>query len=259
MISPEQARDQFRKYAKWGLLALTVLAAPVIYMVAINLVEMIWAVTAVGVSIGVIYGFAPAFIDWIGNMRFKMVAAVAAANPVETMQSIYAEKVDELKQQEDAITEVDTQYRNVRNTANGLLKSDPEEAPAYVAIADKMKEGLDEMNTEYDGTASALTDYKKQVDKARRLWNAQLAINKALNVSEAARVNVFRDIKNDVAFDAINTNLNKAFARLDTAVKRRKGMVQTTVTVSEPKQITTGAIPVVPSQLINSKEKVKNG
>ena len=258
MITPEQAREQWRKYAKYGLMVLGVILAPTIYTIAVGVVEATFAVAAAIVSLGVVWSMAPAFIDWVGNMRMKAVIAVAEANPIETMLSIYSQKSDELSQHDEAIQEFDTQYRNVAKMVNDLQKSDPEESKTYVEMRDRMGEGLRELQDEHTTAVGELKQFKNQIDKAQRIYKVALAMNAALASSQTAQAAVFTDIKKQVAFDTVSTNLNRAFARLDSTIaKRKNNNFSMTVTPVPVAALPEAPIEGVITNIASIRERVK--
>lgn len=219
-ITDPESKRKLYTYLAEGVFAIVVLglAAPFLYS-ALEGAILLAALGAVGL---LTWGFAAPFGQWVANKRIAALKAVIEANPIETMETIYAQKVGELNAQSKAITEVDTQYRNVQNMVAGLKKTDPAEAVQYQDIVDKIHEGLTQMEADYDYADGQLKEYKGQIDKAERLWKVAVAINTALAVSEKARADVFRDIKQKVAFDTVTTNLNRAFAKLDTSVREHR-------------------------------------
>jgi hypothetical protein len=103
-----------------------------------------------------------------------------------------------------------------------LLKTDPVEAQTYAEVVNKIKAGLDAMEEDYSLADKQLKAFKGQIDKAQRIWNVAVAINKAIAVSAKLQADVFRDIKQQVAFDTVTTNLNRAFANLDSSVRKHR-------------------------------------
>lgn len=219
IVDPETRRKGIENLVKAGL-AIVFFAATASYAWLALEGMIAWACVGGGLMAAWVLG--PAIAERAANWRIAQLKAAVEANPIEAMQNIYGSKLSELQAQSTAITEVDTQYRNVQGMVEGLKKTDPEEAKSYIIIVDKIHEGLGSMETDYAYADSQLKQYKGQIDKAQRIWNVAVAINKALAVSEKARADVFRDIKQQVAFDTVTTNLNRAFAKLDTSVREHK-------------------------------------
>lgn len=241
MESPDEQKAKVVRYVKWGAMALVaVLVAPITYAAAISVIEATVAIGAAVITIGVIWTATPVVSDWLGNMRMKAVIALAEANPIETMVIIYSQKASELATHQDAITEFDTQYRNVDKMVTDLTKTDPEESKSYADMRDKMRVGLDELRHEQTDASAELKTFKNQIDKAQRIYKVALAMNKALVSSQSAQAAVFMDIKKQVSFDTVTTTLNKSFAKLDSAIENRRNNAMNLVPTT--KQITGGPV-----------------
>ena len=227
---PESQRAFLKKAATYGTLGL---AAAALAPIALWMVQGLIAWAALGIAFLVIANFAPAVGDWFANMRIKALVAIAEANPIETMQALYTEKSSELNRQAEAVRDFETEYRNVRDLVKGLEKTDPEEAVEYAQMAAQMGESLEALKTEQNFASEALTDFSKQIDKARRIYKVAQAMNKALESSQSAQAKVFAEIKEKVAFDKVRTDLNRAFANLNMAVERRRQNALPTVEVKQ--------------------------
>lgn len=219
VVDPETKRKGIENLVKVGL-AVVFFAATASY--AWLALEGLVAWALVGGGLLAAWTLGPAIGERAANWRIAQLKAAVEANPIEAMQNIYASKIAELNAQSKAITEVDTQYRNVQGMVAGLKKTDPDEATQYQEIVDKIHSGLEAMEADYNYADKELKSFKGQIDKAERLWNVACAINKAIAVSEKARADVFRDIRQKVAFDTVTTNLNRAFAKLDTSVREHR-------------------------------------
>jgi hypothetical protein len=83
-------------------------------------------------------------------------------------------------------------------------------------------------------------------------------LNKAIAVSEKAKADVFRDIKIQVAFDAVTTSLNSAFADLDETIRTNQiedGLGATVVEVPVQAKALPPASPVEPEILDLSRPR----
>lgn len=238
VVDPESKRKGIETAVKVGVIGVGLaVVGPYVWMA----VEGLMAVAVFGGTALLLWGLAPAVATFVANKRIALLKAAIEANPIETMECLYEDKKQELARQGVAVEEVATQVRNVDGLVKGLEKSDPDEAKDYVEVRDKLKEGLDEVTTEYSEADNALHDFGKQIDKARRIWKVAVAINKALDVSATARAAVFADIKKQVAFDKVTNDLNRSFARLDTVVARRKGGLPL------PQAVAQAALPAAPA------------
>lgn len=223
MVDPEEIGQKYGKFVKYGVYgagALTFLVATYSFVVTAAISLMVWAGLCAGVF--VLYSFAPVFATYIANKKMQLLVAVIEANPIETMQNLYAEKLTEADRQDHAITAFDTEFQNVNSLVDDLRRTDPEEAIQYAEMRDKMKEGLVSLRAEQQAATGELKSFKSQIDKARRIYKVANAMNAALESSQSAQQKVFADIKEQVSFDKVRSDLNHAFANLNSAVERRK-------------------------------------
>src|SRR5882672_8886472 len=123
VIDPESKRGTYQKIAKIAFVAIGLaVTAPLAFYALEGLI--LWgAFAATGL---VLMNFAPAFGTWLANKKIQALVAAVEANPIETMQNLYAEKKEEFQRQEDAVTEFDTQFKNVSDMVDGLKRTDPE-------------------------------------------------------------------------------------------------------------------------------------
>lgn len=270
VIDPEAKRKGYETAAKVACVAVCIgLLGPVFTWLAagmLGLIELTGYVVGFGIALVVGWGLAPGVGLWWANKRIALLKAAIAANPIETMQNIDAEKKLELQAQSKAITTVDTQYRNVQTLIDNLPAKLKAKAGSYQVIADKLKVGLDQMRKSYDFAAHKLADYEDQIAEAQSLWEVACAVNTAIAVSAKAKADVFRDIKEKVSFDTVTSTLNNAFANLDEVIRTNQTItdlgstsdVETSskvvVTDITPKALTEGsAADVIDLQSVRGK------
>jgi hypothetical protein len=248
MIDPEQKRQEIQKYVKYGAYAIgAALIAPWVYAGAVNLIEAMWAVVGVVVSGAVIWAVAPAAADYIANKRIQLIVAVAEANPIETMKELFSEKSQQLDAAENNITDFETELGTFSDKVEMFKKKYPEKAPAYINIQSKMQECLDGMRNEQSQATKELAQFKDKITEAEALFDMAKAANKMLAKSQSAQAAVFADIKEQVSFDVVRSNLNRAFANLNTAVERRKNAAAFTGVRPEAISAPTPAIAALPA------------
>lgn len=182
-------------------------------------------IIAIGAFIGtaaVAWAVAPMLATMIANWRIKLLVDEAERNPIETLQNDLIESQTEYDTQDTAIEAFETEYGTVSDLVEDLKKTDPEDVASYIAIRDEMANSLEVLRGEQSSFKAVILEMKKAVDKARRIYKVANAINKALEKSATAQQAVFREIKQQVAFDTVRGNMNKARARLRSAVERRR-------------------------------------
>ena len=236
VIDPEAQRAGIEKAVKIGVVAL---ACAVSYPIAVLAFQglIMWA--AFGVGVLVISNFAPAIATWFANKKIQALVAVIEANPIETMQSLYAEKAEELKEAENSIRDFDMELGNFNTQVEEVAKEYPDDVESYIEIRDRMKEALVGMREEQRMSTEALSQFKAKIKKAQVLFNMAKAANKMLEKSASAQEQVYAEIKEAVSYNKVRSDLNRAFANLNSAVERRK----TASILNSPRADRTLALP----------------
>lgn len=219
MLDPENKRKSIERYVKWGVIAL---ACAISYPIAILAFEglIMWGAFAGGVLL--ISNFAPVIATWVANKKIQALVAVIEANPIETMQNLYGEKFEELQSASENMRDFDMELGNFRDQVRDVKSQYPDEAKSYVEIQERMEEALESMKAEHQAATGELKMFKDKIKKAQILFNLAKAANKMLEKSQSAQAAVFAQIKEQVSFDKVRKDLNRAFANLNSAVERRK-------------------------------------
>lgn len=222
VMDPETKRKGIENVVKAAvIIGGLAIAAPVIWM-ALEGAIALCALGAVGL---VAWGAAPALATYVANKRIQALVAVIEANPIETMQNLYGEKSEELSKAADNIRDFETELGNFKTQVKEVKKQEDitdEDIADYVEVQDRMQTLLYEMKSEQTSATGELEEFKRRIRKAQTLFNLAKAANKMLEKSASAQSVVFAQIKEQVAFDKVRTDLNRAFANLNSAVDRRK-------------------------------------
>lgn len=241
MIDPEVKRKRIEAVVKalvWGVgLAI---AGPYIWMS----LEGLFALAALVGTAGVLWSVAPGVAQAFANWRIKLLIAVIEANPIETMETLRGEKYEELQRAENAITDFDTQLGNFKDQVASVKKEYPEEAVAYEEIQARMQDCLDSMREEHRAAKTQLKDFEGRIKKAKVLFNMAKAANAMLEKQADAQAQLFADIKQQVSFEKVRTDLNRAFANMNTAIERRKN-------AALPPAKPQAALPAAPMEVID--------
>lgn len=232
---------KYKKLAMWVLVPLAIAAsAPLAFYVVEGLLG--WLMAAL--LAGAILNFAPAVSVWFANKRIAALKAVIEANPIETMHNLYIDKQQELDRAEANITDFDTELQNFRDKVLTFKTKYPDKAPAYVAIQARMEECLDGMRAEHAQATTELHQFADKITEAEALFDMAKAANKMLAKSQSAQQAVYAQIKEQVSFDKVRSDLNRAFANLNTAIERRKNAAFSQP--SSPKALPEASTPDLP-------------
>lgn len=181
----------------------------------------------IGLAIAAVVGLAAIQLaPWISmkldNLRMKLITGEAATNPIETMKNLYIEKYKELQEADQKIINFEAEVGNYDDKMRLFNKQYPEEAPKFQEISTKMHEGLAEMKDEQSDARAKLKDFAQRINKAEAIYKMSLAAAQVTAFSRSAEQEVFAKIKEQVAFDSVQTELNRSFASLDMALAKRK-------------------------------------
>lgn len=203
---------------KWGVGLLgALIISPIIFMVVKGLVGL-----AIALFVGaVMINAAPAVANMLANWKLKLIKDEANRNPIETMQSLLTEKTAELRARSENITDFDTEVRNFDDQLEEFKRTDQAEAIKYQDISNKMHQKLEDMVESQNQAQDELSAFEENIKKAQRIYKMALAAEKVTSFSKSAEQEIYAKIREDVAFDAVRTKLNRTFATLNTAVARR--------------------------------------
>lgn len=158
----------------------------------------------------------------VANWRMRLIEGEAERNPIQTLKNLYLEKNQELEESEKSAADFEAELGSFDDQVEGFKRQYPEEAPSYIAISEKMHEGLAQLESKQELARKALVDLNQKIAKAESIYKMSLAAQKVLQFSKSAEDKVFQDIKAKVAFDSVRTNMHRAFADLNLAVRQSK-------------------------------------
>lgn len=177
----------------------------------------------VGAAIGLAaIAFAPVFSMKLANARIKAIMAEADKNPIETMIAIDIARSHELAEKDQHLEDWDTELANFDDEVVDMKKQYPEEAGKYEQISAQMRYGLEEARKEQTQARRDLYEFEQAIKKAKMLYKMALAAQRVTAFSKSAEEKVLQNIKTEVAFESVRSNLNRSFARLNTAMARRQ-------------------------------------
>lgn len=221
-LSPEQQLLAKASKYKWVLLGIgTILVAGEFAGLIISGVEAVLALGATVIGGGAVVYFTPVIAMKAANARMKMLVGEAEKNPIETLQNDFIFRNKQLQTADDSITDFDTEIRSYDDQMRDFKQQYPEEADSFEEISTEMHAGLKEMKAEQAVARAAVSDLAQKIKKAQAIWKMSLAAQRVTSFSKTSEAKVFADIKQQVAFDAVRSQLNHSFAALDRAMAKR--------------------------------------
>ena len=215
-LSPdlEARRKRIETWAKvLGLGIAAFLFAPFAIATITGLISLI-VVGTIGlltVNIGI-----PWFSRSLANWRLKALKAVAAANPIETLQNRYAQLQDSLLKQRDNIKQriaiASKIFDQIKLFENQFNKPSPRREQY-----EKLNQLVGISKSKYQTAQVNLVAFGKLIEEKSADWEIALSMaqaNKLANVGE----DFTSKLMQDTALTTIQDGLNVAFAELDASV-----------------------------------------
>lgn len=214
--NPEERKKRIARRWKIGLtLLIGVVAAPFVVAGIVGLAGLIviWLVGTVAIQ------FAPVVSMKIANWKMKAIKAEAEKNPIETMENIYKDKSEAIQAGDEKIVAFEGRYRTYLDQLEGFKQSHPNKAERFIAIGRTMGMGLKRMKTKQRNAKIEQKAYWDKIQEAKAIFSMALAAQAVSELSADAEQQVFQQIKEQVAFDAVNTAFNSAVAELSLDVE----------------------------------------
>lgn len=226
------------KYKKFGVIAFAaagLIVSPFIFSI---IGGMIGIIVAIVIGLAAV-NLAPAFGVRLENMKIKQLVAAVEANPIESLQNSLILSEQELEDKHRANVAFETEVRNCETETETIKDEYPDEAPQFEQMTQVMQEKLADRKEKYKAYAEAVEDLKAAIRKATMIYKAAAAMENAAKLAGTAESRVFDQIKREVAFGQVRTNLNKALSELNNSVDAR---------IERPQLVPRGATRVVVSR-----------
>lgn len=213
-LTLEQRRTRIENIAKViGIVALGFLFAPIAIMTIKGVISLI-IVGAIGfatVNIGI-----PWFSRSVANWRLKAIKAVAAANPIETLENRYAQLKDALLKQRENIKQRIAIAMKIMEQIKTFESQFNKPSPRREQY-NKLNQLVELSKAKYEAAQVNLVEFGKIIEEKRADWEIALSMaeaNKLANVGE----DFTSKLMQDTALTTIQNGLDMAFAELDAAV-----------------------------------------
>ena len=237
MIIDDKEKQQLAKTVKFALIGLfCAIAAPLAWLAVTGLAGMLafMGIFAVGAALSPIISLK------LANLKYRAldaeqvshvvkVCAAASDNPIETIQLSYNGRVKDAAKFAISITEFRTEIKNYEGTIKEFEFAYPDEAVAGHAQLTFMRANLKEREERYGDVQMELANLAALIRKMQALWKLAMATQRMNQLSGMNTSDEFAHIKNDAAVDSVMSNLNKAFAQMETATMVNRHSIQPTV------------------------------
>lgn len=210
----EIRKEKIATRTKWALALAALVVSPVILMIVKGLIGL---AVAGAIGLGII-SFAPVVAMKFANWKLKAIKHEAATNPIETMQNVWREKESALRAFYGRVEDFATEVRNFGDKLVGFKAEFPGEAAKFEATLRAMEALLQRRRARLSEARAELQRFDREINKADAIWKmgqAAAAMTKAAGMTED---DFMQRIKTETAIDAVQSNLNRALAQLETSL-----------------------------------------
>lgn len=253
----ENKRITIEKWSKrLGFVALCIFLGP-FYLTILHGIGAIAALAVAG-AIGLIgVNLLPAFSRMVANWKLKALKAVAAANPIETLENQYGERAEALISIRENIKEFHSVIQELWSQIEEHNQRYPNNPSQFLDKYNKMKELLELRSNKYKQAQANLKSFKELIEQKRSDWKVAQSAAKAMklaNVGESFQ----NELMKDTALNTIQDGLNLAFSELEVSLLDEETAPTTVsvISVNSAKQITAKAGPPSLDLVFDEGEKV---
>jgi molecular chaperone GrpE (heat shock protein) len=174
----------------------------------------------------------------VANWRLKTLKAVAAANPIETLENQYADREQALLKIRENIKEFHAVVAELWSQIQEHNEKYPDRPSQFVEKYTKMKALLALRSDKYKQAQANLKSFGELIEEKRSDWKVAQSAAKAMklaNVGEDFQAKLMQD----TALSTITDGLNMAFSELEVSLLDEDKSTPAQVTVGQS-QTSTG-------------------
>ena len=232
-INLEQKRKSIETFVKVAAIGVVgFLVAPFIFVAVKGIVGL-----AIAGIVGLVaVNAAPAVAAHIANWRLKALKAVAAANPIETLENIYAEKQNALIQMRQNIKATYAALEDLKSKIQAHDAKYPDQPSVYADKYAKLMALAKDRGEKFQVAKQKLAAFGQQIEEKRSDWEIAKAMEKVSNLAQAGE-DFQSKLMQDTALLTVQNGLNMAFSELE--VSLLDNPQQTQVSISAPAATST--------------------
>jgi chromosome segregation ATPase len=224
----ENKRKRLETIAKiLGLCAVAFFVSPIIMGIIHGLIGLVIA-ALIGITV---VSFMPAVAAMFANWRLKALKAVAAANPIETLENEYAQREEALTKIRQNITEFSAVVQELDSQIREHNREYPDRPSQFVEKFNKMRELLALRAEKYKQAVANLKAFAELIEEKRSDWKVAQSAAKAMKLA-----NVGEDFQSklmkDTALSTIQDGLNMAFGELEVSLLDEQPASQSAATAT---------------------------
>lgn len=192
-------------------IAAAVIVSPIVFLAVKGLIGL-----GVALVIGLaIVNFAPVLSMRMANWKLLGIKSAARANPIETLQNQLRDRRAKLIEFAGQITEFSTACRGFEDKVKDFAAAQPENAQQFRDQVDAMHTLLARRRQKYVETKAETDKFEQRIGRADALWKMGEEAAKMNRFARQQDAGAFEKIKTEVALDAVQDSMNRAFADLE--------------------------------------------
>lgn len=215
-----QLEQKSQKIQKWTKIiafgGLCLLLGPVYIL----MLQGIAALAALGIAAAVAVvaiNLMPAFSVMVANWRLKSLKAAAAANPIETLENRYQERMAALAGIRENITKSFAVLQSLYSQIQEHNKKFPERPSQHAEKYVKLKSLVELRGAKYKQAQSNLHQFSGLIEEKRSDWEIAKTMAEASQLASVGE-DFQSKLLHDTALVTIQDGLNMAFAELETSL-----------------------------------------
>ena len=197
------------------------------------------ALTFIGIACVIGFGvvnFAPAFGYWIANKKVAALKAIAAADPIGTLENLYRVKMEALNKTRDTLQEFNGLLIGLWDKIKEHDKKFPNTPSSNREKYNAMKQLYAVRSENYKKAYAKLGEFRETLDEKRDDWEITVGLLKADKLAKAGE-DFNAKLMEDTALRTVTNGLNTAFAALDMSLLDEQAATAAsgaTVVISSP-------------------------
>lgn len=201
---------------KWGLgIAAVIVFVPAIYLLIKGLVGLVVA----GVLGLTIVSGAPWLSMKFANWKLQAIKHEARTNPIESLQNVFEERLRGKAVFKARITDFETEVNNFTEKVGQFKIQFPQDSEKFESQLAKMNQLLDSRWKRYEVLKKELTQFEAEIGRASAIWDMSLAAQRLNNAAGFDDADFLQKIKTETSLDSVQSNLNRAFAEMESELR----------------------------------------
>ncbi len=232
----ETKRQRIEKWTKIAAFFGLCIALGPIYIILLQGIAALFALVISAVVAFTAINLIPALSRHVANWRLKALKAVAAANPIETLENRYQELQTALNGTRDNIKKSYAVLQTLDSQIETHKTSFPDRPSQHLEKRDKLKALVQLRGDKYKEAKENLNKFANVIEEKRSDWEIAKTMAEASKLANAGE-EFQSKLMQDTALNTIQDGLNLAFAELETSLLDEQHAKTTVITATVVKAL----------------------